>query len=272
VAVILRRGPSKQVEVIRWDLDRDTFERGHWFRGRIYERRSDLSPDGELLVYFASKYSRRTRSEEEYTDTYTAVSRAPWLTPLALWPKGDCWWGGGLFVTKRQLWLNHLPKEATPHPAHLPTGLKVESNPDAQGEDEPIFRRRLERDGWTLRQEWELEFQGAPAFWRTIQPEVRIKQRPNAENALAVILERRLDRLKFREHFRIEGAEHEPELPPGPLDWLDWDSRGRVIALSGGRVWFAATSDNRVGRFKELLDLRDDRPEEREAPASAHRW
>src|SRR5688572_25493249 len=56
VAVIFRRGPSKYVEVIRWDLERDVFVRGQWFRGRIYDRRSDLSPDGELLVYFAAKY------------------------------------------------------------------------------------------------------------------------------------------------------------------------------------------------------------------------
>ena len=34
--------------------------RGHWFHGRIYTRRCDLSPDGELLVYFASKFNRRT--------------------------------------------------------------------------------------------------------------------------------------------------------------------------------------------------------------------
>ena len=60
VAVIFRRGPSKRVEVIRWDTAHDTFERGHWFHGRIYTRRCDLSPDGELLVYFASKFNRRT--------------------------------------------------------------------------------------------------------------------------------------------------------------------------------------------------------------------
>src|SRR5688572_9568297 len=91
VAVIFRRGPSKRVEVIRWDTARDTFERGQWFHGRIYERRSDLSPDGALLVYFASKFDRVTRSDRHYTNAWTAVSRPPWLTALALWPKGDCW-------------------------------------------------------------------------------------------------------------------------------------------------------------------------------------
>jgi hypothetical protein len=138
VAVILRRGPSKRVEVIRWDLSADA----------------------------------------RYTYAWTAVSRAPWLTALALWPKGDCWWGGGLFTSDRALWLNHRPDEAT----------------------------------------------------------------------------------------------HEPELPPGPLDWLDWGPRGRLLALSGGRVWTSAVTDGRVERFRERLDLRNDRPEERDAPERARRW
>jgi len=76
VAVIVRRGPSKDVEIIRWDLAHDVFERGHWFHGRIYEKRSDLSPDGELFVYFASKFTRETVVDTEYTYAWTAVSRA----------------------------------------------------------------------------------------------------------------------------------------------------------------------------------------------------
>ncbi len=42
--VVFRRGPSRQVQLIRWDLRDDTFEHGQWFKGRIYERRCDLSP------------------------------------------------------------------------------------------------------------------------------------------------------------------------------------------------------------------------------------
>jgi hypothetical protein len=268
VAVIFRRGPSKHVEVIRWDLASDGFERGHWFHGRIYEKRCDLSPDGELLVYFVNKFNRHTVDDKDYTYAWTAVSRVPWLSALALWPKGDCWWGGGLFVGRRKLWLNHRPHEATPHPAHPPTGLEVEPNPEAHGENEPIYQRRLERDGWTLRQEWERD----PRTWSTITPEVRVKRLPAPVSTVAIALERRSDNLRYRERFWIEGAANEPGLPPGPIDWLDWDPRGRLIALAGGRVWAATVDDGSVQRFAELLDLRDDRPEEREAPESAYRW
>jgi len=112
--VILRRGPSKWVEVIAWDTHRDTFDHGAWFHGRIYQRRSDLSPDGTKLVYFASKFTSKTVNDPEYTYAWTAVSKVPYLTALALWPKSDCWWGGGLFQDNYTVFLNHRPSEATP--------------------------------------------------------------------------------------------------------------------------------------------------------------
>jgi hypothetical protein len=74
VAVIFRRGPSDWVELVKWNTDSDTFEAGQWFRGRIYERRSDLTPDGSLLVYFAQKINLRTLADREYTKAWTAVS------------------------------------------------------------------------------------------------------------------------------------------------------------------------------------------------------
>src|ERR1041384_8508875 len=55
-AVIFRRGPSRSVLLIRWNTETDTFEHGQWLRGRIYERRCDLSPDGGLLLYFAANW------------------------------------------------------------------------------------------------------------------------------------------------------------------------------------------------------------------------
>jgi hypothetical protein len=57
-AVIFRRGPSGQVCTVGWDLETDTFTTGQWLKGRIYEYRSDLSPDGELMIYFATDFRR----------------------------------------------------------------------------------------------------------------------------------------------------------------------------------------------------------------------
>lgn len=53
VGVVIRRGPAKAVATLLWDRRTDHFRLGQWLRGRIYERRCDLSPDGEHLLYFA---------------------------------------------------------------------------------------------------------------------------------------------------------------------------------------------------------------------------
>lgn len=58
IALIFRRGPSKQVLLIGWNLEDDTFEIGQWLKGRIYERRCDLSPEGEMLLYFAANWRK----------------------------------------------------------------------------------------------------------------------------------------------------------------------------------------------------------------------
>lgn len=53
-AVIFRRGPAKRTLVLAWDLADDTIVQGQWFKGRIYERRCDLSADGDLLMCYVA--------------------------------------------------------------------------------------------------------------------------------------------------------------------------------------------------------------------------
>ena len=120
VAAVLRRGPSDWYQIIRWDTSSDEFADGAWFKGRIYEDRCDLSADGELFVYFC----HGGRSRAEYTDSWTAVSRLPWLSALALWPSGTTYGGGGRFVGNRKLILRN-GKHDVPHPNHLPHGLDL---------------------------------------------------------------------------------------------------------------------------------------------------
>jgi hypothetical protein len=119
-AIILRRGPSKWYHIVRWRTDNDTFEMGAWFKGRIYEEKCDLSPDGRLLVYFCHGGAYRP----EYTDSWTAVSRAPWLYALGLWPQGTTYGGGGRFIDNRSLILSGVWKK-TPHPDHPARGLTI---------------------------------------------------------------------------------------------------------------------------------------------------
>src|SRR6185295_14189761 len=98
IGVVIRRGPSKTVCTISWDRQMDTFRLGQCMRGRIYERRSDLSPDGKHMIYFAMN----GRWHSAAKGAWTAVSKAPYLKAVALYPKGDCWNGGGLFTSPKR--------------------------------------------------------------------------------------------------------------------------------------------------------------------------
>src|SRR5262245_32182901 len=108
-AIILRRGPTQWYHLILWNTERDTFQSGAWFRGRIYEEKCDLSPDGHLFLYTAYKNGRG----------YTAISWAPWLHALVMWRQDTTYGGGGRFKTERWFSLRgvralpSLPKQIT---------------------------------------------------------------------------------------------------------------------------------------------------------------
>ena len=137
---MIRRGPAKRVCTLLWDRQRDTFELGQWMKGRIYEERCDLSPDGKYLIYFALN----GRWDSETRGSWTAISKAPYLKAMRLYPRGDTWGGGGLFTSATTYWTNdpvHEPVEVVASPLQEDANVVDVRWP---------FGARLERDGWTL--------------------------------------------------------------------------------------------------------------------------
>ncbi len=108
--------------MIAWRTDRDAFEPGQWLRGRVYERRCDLSPDGTRFVYFAHQLHRGY--------ALTALCAPPLFMAIELWKKDNCYAGGGVFDPDGTLRLND---DVAPY-----------------GEDEPAQSRRFERHGWII--------------------------------------------------------------------------------------------------------------------------
>lgn len=98
----------------------DAISPGSWFHGRIYEGGCSVSPDGTLFAYFATKYSGIKSGEVDYA--WTAVSKLPWLTALALWPRSDTWGGGAKFVDNQTLMID------CPHWEELSTEDKLPKN------------------------------------------------------------------------------------------------------------------------------------------------
>lgn len=93
-AVILRHGPSGLARLILWHRDTDRFEDGQWLKARVYPDCCDLSPDGQHFLFFALD----ARWGSAAKGAYSALSRPPYWTALSLFPCGDTWRRGGLFI------------------------------------------------------------------------------------------------------------------------------------------------------------------------------
>jgi len=285
-AVVFRRGPSRSVLALTWNLADDTLTPGQWFKGRVYERRCDLSPDGELLVYFAG-YRGQFR-------TWTAVSRPPYFTALALWPKGDAWGGGGLFPDAHTLDLNHRP--ATDERARdgdetqlapdfsLPAGFRVRpwGPHPGWGEDDPIHTARQERDGWRILGEggggdWRQYDVAAPVMVSFDPPWVSAK----AIGATGATLRVTLSGLKERdgrwyvEASQIASSSGEILADLGRTDWSDVDHNGDVLYAQQGRLYRLPVRGRAAPKLGESIlvaDLNDLRFEPIPPPDSARIW
>lgn len=143
LGVVIRRGPSKRVCTLLWDRATDDFRIGQWLRGRIYERRCDLSPAGTYLIYFAMN----GRWDGEARGSWTGLSRAPYLKAFTLFAKGDCWNGGGLFTGEDRYWLNG-PHETIRDSRELKPDLEYVPGREFGNECLGVYYVRLLRDGW----------------------------------------------------------------------------------------------------------------------------
>jgi hypothetical protein len=238
VGVVVRRGPSKNVLLSKWNLRSDIFEHGQWLKNRVYERRCDLSPDGELLIYFAANYKRPLWS-------WTAISRPPYLSALALWKKGDGWGGGGLFSTPSEILLNHRSDEMTlAEGSVLPNQVEVKPFGDRPGwgEDDPIWSARLARDGWQLMQypSFPKPDFGAKVAWNLDPPIIWQKPHPRSTPKCAL-------RMAIRGIHEKDGPWYvtdydllgpgETVLLLGRCDWADWDPNGDLLFAQSGRIY-----------------------------------
>lgn len=269
-AVIFRRGPSRWVQLIKWDTDKDTFEAGQWFHGRVYERRCDLSPKGDKLIYFAAKF-KTTKHINHYS--WTAISNPPWFTALTLWPKGDCWDGGGLFENARKVLLNHPPHEATLDPKFRIKGLVVRFNPKSYGEDDPIYSRRLVRDGWRLVQRPSFA-EGAKNGWTATEPEIWEKINPRKRFVLRMILLGIAIKNDdwYALEFEVLDTTSGERISIGRASWADWDHRTHLVFAKGGKLFrYNLRSETQVGPI-EIADFNDSKPQTIAPPEKAGIW
>ena len=256
VAVFLR-GPTNWSHVGRWDLAERRYEPGAWLRGRIFPRRSDLSPDGRFLCYFAHKPS----ATWEHGEAYVALSKLPWLTALHAFRTCGTWTRGYSFTENEG---SEKPEDtALPIPYGLCSIPVIQfANERRRGwmeaADSP---KRDPRDAWDERRNARIQ-----------------KRQPGGSRLLCVEslgwaggefgVNQAVDGLRVGYWLEVEGdiqlLDH--------LQWADWDSEGHLlVATRSGKlqVWNLDGGGLEVV-FEENLSL--SKPNPVPAPAWAQRW
>ena len=264
--------------LLHWHTDTDTFLEGQWLKGRIYERRCDLSPGGKRLIYFAANW------KEPYL-SWTAISKPPFLTAVALWPKGDAWGGGGLFNSERDILLNHRKGEMTLSESFkLPNGINVTplGEHSGWGEDSPIVDQRLLRGGWNLFQRGKhVKYNFDSKLWVGFNPpEIWTKANPKKNKGYELHevtsgLHERDGSWYVTEHIIVD-QRSDATISLGRTDWADWCSNGELLFAKDGRIY--RLGFGKGGRLipvedaKLLIDLNNRKFEAKEAPVEAKTW
>jgi hypothetical protein len=270
MGVVFRRGPSKHVLLINWNTEKHQFRMGQWLKGRIYERRCDLSPSGEKLLYLAA-------NQRAPLFSWTAVSRPPFLTALAMWPNGSAWGGGGLFKNERTVSLNHRPDGmAVADGFRLPKNIQAQSlgTLAGRGEDGPIFSHRLQRDGWTLKQAAEgwKENSQSRIYWEPNQREIWIKPRDRWVLEMSVVGINEKNGPWYVIEHQVLDTEGRSVASLGRSDWADWSQTGELLFARDGCLGRLPRKDGEFQQPEELVDLRQLRFQPRSAPPEAKVW
>jgi len=257
IVAVFRRGPTSWSHVGRWDLEARRYEPGAWLAGRIFPRRSDLSPDGRFLCYFAHKPS----ATWEHGEAYVALSKLPWLTALHAF--GTCGtWTRGYYFTEAD-------DSESPEAAKLPVpyGLRSISvvqfaNERHRGWEEAADSPpRDPRDAWDERRNARIQ-----------------KRQPGGDRVLCVEslgwaggefgVDQAVDGLRVGYWLEVNG---EIKLL-SDLQWADWDRDGHLlVATRSGKlqVWNLEADGSEVV-FEEDLSLSEPNPTP--APAWAQQW
>lgn len=257
VGLIIRRGPSKSVATLLWDRIRDEFQMGQWLKGRIYERRSDLSPDGKYLIYFAMN----GKWQSESLGSWTAISRAPYLKAIAFFPKGDCWNGGGLWTGRNSYWLNdgygHTIARNT---TAVRRDGKYKPSCNYGGECLGVYYHRLLRDGWKLIDRHHVgKWKDKDVFEKSIGHEWTLRKIAHAEVGAPV------GKGCYWDEHEVVGRTEDQIIRCPEWEWADLDGE-RLVWAANGKLCAATIEKNGLGEIFELHDFNDMTFEALDAP------
>jgi hypothetical protein len=226
VGMVFRRGPTKLVRVFLWDRERDKFKPCQWFKGRIFAEQSDLSPDGRYMIYLAM--GGVAWAIPATGGTWTAISRVPSLTAIALWGQGggtrD---GGGMFTSNHSYWLDAGWE-----------GFPIRDTKELRRDFKRPADSRAERDGWV----------------RTSGPRVRVRVFEKAIPKGWIL--RRTNRYPVKDRYELEQPEDGSKLLFPAWEWAEWD-RNRLVWAEAGCLRAAKVGVHTLGTVRTLYDFNE---------------
>ena len=284
--VIFRRGPSAWVQMIHWDTKNDVFTSGQWLRGKIHAHKCDLSPNGKLLIYLASKSGNSYRNPD-YGNAWTAISKPPYFTALGLWTyyRNTDIGGGGYFRRNDEVWVNHLDDNTTPHPKHQPKHITVRY-PNEYTYERELYNHLLRLNQWkpvVLRDPAKHQ---RPTEWikGKYYPKISAKYIWNKTRDRFTLVQKIYPErdawwkypygyFEVREYeYAVSIDESDEEIKLDGTTWADFDHRGRLVIAKDGTLFTAATTTQGEISFTELADFNANKPEQVKTPSWARQW
>jgi hypothetical protein len=269
-AVLFRRGPRLWTQLILWNTDVDTFIEGQWFKGTIYVRRCDVSPDASKLIYFAAKHYKRFNPEAAIRNNWTAISRPPYLTALAMWDTSDTWGGGGYFKDNKTVYVTWTEQSLQAHHQHLPEGFEAKSlfpKYDVGVEDGIYYHLLLEKRGWTR---IEGDFSWNKVLHQYESPRV-VWRKDNSDQSHSLLWTMPLGGPDRPHEFKLRRHRDNQEAVVDSGEWADWDHRGRLIYCNSGRLFMGTLLSDQIESV-QLADFNSNKPTLIQSPAWARTW
>ena len=245
--VVIRRKPTDWFHVIRWNTETDQLEHGSWLNGKLYSKRSDVSHDGNWLIYLAI---------ERGVGIDNRISHPPLLAPVVTVDSAGTYHGGGYWASESTLRLNgwHWPffrdfKSKTQ--SALPYTLEeyVEET-----EDFGVLYRRLIRDGWfRAGDDWGIETRIKSKDYETERVgDYGWEYQPTPQHPTLRMVYTGYKNGTYQFKFRLDEF---PDLINEKTDWACWDCLGQLILSCEGILYKYDINAIRADKPKTVINL-----------------
>ena len=254
-AVVIRRGPVQQTCLIGWNRSTDHFDIGQWAKVKIYEHRCDISPDGKHLIYFALNGFW----DSETKGSWNAISKAPYLKALTLYPKGDTWGGGGLFTSNNTYWLNGCFEDASYATNALHPDETWKPATFYEMGALTVYFTRLQREEWSLVSNAKTPLGEETIFDKALRQGYILRKTFHSQ-----VNHPQGKGIHWEEHEVLHHGETVALYPD--WEWADWD-RNRLVWAEAGCLYAAPElSDDPAENAACLYDFNSMQFEAIEAP------